>query len=53
MPPGGVPVPPTQPPLTSARADRGAGFSVGWLCWWFWVIVLAVEAVAGAEIPQR
>src|SRR3954466_12676752 len=29
-----------------------AGFSVGWLYWYFWVIVLAVEAVAGAEILQ-
>jgi GABA permease len=30
-----------------------AGFAVGWLYWYFWVIVLAVEAVAGAEILQR
>ncbi len=29
-----------------------AGFAVGWLYWYFWVIVLAVEAVAGAEILQ-
>lgn len=38
-----------------ARLSLGnwAGFSVGWLYWWFWVIVLAVEAVAGAEILQR
>jgi GABA permease len=38
-----------------ARMSLGnwAGFSVGWLYWWFWVIVLAVEAVAGAEILQR
>lgn len=27
-----------------------AGFAVGWLYWYFWAIVLAVEAVAGAEI---
>jgi GABA permease len=30
-----------------------ARFAVGWLYWYFWVIVLAVEAVAGAEIIQR
>ena len=30
-----------------------AGFTVGWLYWYFWVIVLAVEAVAGAEIMQH
>lgn len=29
---------------------RWAGFSVGWLYWYFWVIVAAVEAVAGAGI---
>jgi len=27
-----------------------AGFSVGWLYWYFWVIVAAIEAVAGAGI---
>jgi GABA permease len=38
-----------------ARLSLGhwAGFLTGWLYWWFWVIVLAVEAVAGAEILQR
>src|SRR3954449_4760718 len=30
-----------------------AGVSVGWLYWYFWAIVLAVEAVAGATILQR
>src|SRR3954454_17167804 len=30
-----------------------AGFSTGWLYWYFWAIVLAIEAVAGAEILQR
>src|SRR3954471_13002347 len=30
-----------------------AGFTVGWLYWYFWAIVLAVEAVAGATILQR
>src|SRR4051795_5595379 len=38
-----------------ARLSLGdwAGFTTGWLYWWFWVIVLAVEAVASAEIVQR
>ncbi len=27
-----------------------AGFSVGWLYWYFWIIVAAIEAVAGAGI---
>ncbi len=30
-----------------------AGFTTGWLYWYFWSIVLAIEAVAGAEILQR
>ncbi|MDN5384490.1 amino acid permease [Streptomyces sp. LB8] len=38
----------------SAHADRAlgnwAGFSIGWLYWFFWVVVLAVEATAGAAI---
>ncbi|WP_107082271.1 amino acid permease [Streptomyces caatingaensis] len=38
----------------SAYADRGlgrwAGFTIGWLYWFFWVVVLAVEATAGAGI---
>ena len=29
-----------------------AGFSVGWLYWYFWVIVVGFEAVAGAKILQ-
>src|SRR3954463_13431768 len=38
-----------------ARRSLGpwAGFSTGWLYWYFWAIVLAIEAVAGAEILQR
>ena len=33
------------------RAMGGwAGFSVGWLYWYFWVIVVGFEAVAGAAI---
>jgi GABA permease len=38
----------------SAHADRAlggwAGFSIGWLYWFFWVVVLAVESTAGAAI---
>ncbi len=38
----------------SSYADRAlgrwAGFSIGWLYWFFWVVVLAVEATAGAAI---
>src|SRR5919206_359082 len=35
-----------------ARQSLGgwAGFSVGWLYWYFWVIVVGFEAVAGAQI---
>jgi len=40
----------------SAYADRAigrwAGFTIGWLYWFFWVVVLAVEATAGAEIAS-
>ncbi|OEU92286.1 amino acid transporter [Streptomyces abyssalis] len=38
----------------STYADRAlgrwAGFTIGWLYWWFWVVVLAVEATAAATI---
>ena len=35
----------------SHRALGGwAGFSVGWLYWWFWVLVIPVEATAAASI---
>lgn len=30
-----------------------AGFTNGWLYWYFWVIVVAAAAVAGAGILQR
>lgn len=35
-----------------ARAGLGpwAGFVVGWLYWYFWMIVVPVEAIAGANI---
>jgi len=31
---------------------EGAGFVVGWLYWYFWVIVVPVEAIAAAKILQ-
>ena len=38
----------------STYADRSigpwAGFTVGWLYWWFWVLVIPVEATAAATI---
>jgi GABA permease len=33
-----------------AGLGDGAGFVVGWLYWYFWVIVVPVEAIAGAKI---
>ncbi len=37
---------------TYARKAIGpwAGFTIGWLYWWFWVLVIPIEAIAGAEI---
>jgi len=37
-----------------ARVGLGdwAGFSVGWLYWFFWVVVVPVEAIAGAVIIE-
>jgi GABA permease len=47
-------------PSTGSFADYAgsalggwARFAVGWLYWYFWVIVLAVEAAAGAAIIQE
>ena len=38
----------------STYAERAigpwAGFSIGWLYWWFWVIVIPVEATAAAVV---
>ncbi|BCQ51364.1 GABA permease [Burkholderia gladioli] len=38
----------------STYADRAighwAGFSIGWLYWWFWVLVIPIEATAAATI---
>ena len=38
---------------TRSAIGGWAGFTTGWLYWYFWAIVLAIEAVAGAEILQR
>lgn len=41
----------------STYADKAlgkwAGFSIGWLYAWFWIIVLGIEATAGAAIMHR
>jgi GABA permease len=34
-----------------AGLGEGAGFVVGWLYWYFWVLVVPVEAIAGREDP--
>jgi GABA permease len=36
-----------------AGLGDGAGFVVGWLYWYFWVLVVPVEAIAGAKILQQ
>jgi len=35
-----------------AGLGNAAGFTSGWLYWYFWVIVVAVEVVIGAEMLQ-
>src|SRR5687767_6213918 len=35
-----------------AGLGNGAGFIAGWLYWWFWVVVVAIEAIAGAVTIQ-
>jgi GABA permease len=39
---------------TYARESIGpwAGYTIGWLYWFFWVTVIAVEAIAGSTIIQ-
>ncbi|MBV8743173.1 MAG: amino acid permease, partial [Sinobacteraceae bacterium] len=39
--------------FTRAGLGNWAGFSVGWLYWYFWVVVIPVEAIAGAGVIQR
>jgi GABA permease len=34
------------------RAAQQIGFLTGWMYWYFWVIVVALEAVAGANLVQ-
>src|SRR5246127_2009560 len=36
--------------FTRATLGNWAGFSVGWLYWYFWVMVIPVEAIAGAGV---
>jgi len=36
--------------FTRVTLGNWAGFSVGWLYWYFWVVVIPVEAIAGAGI---
>jgi GABA permease len=36
-----------------AGLGDGAGFVTGWLYWYFWVLVVPVEAIAGAKILQN
>jgi GABA permease len=49
----------SNPQITSftefARAGLGdwAGFTAGWLYWYFWVVVVAIEAIAGAVILKQ
>ena len=35
---------------TRAALGNGAGFVTGWLYWYFWVVVIPVEAIAGAVL---
>ena len=39
--------------VARAGLGDGAGFVVGWLYWYFWVLVVPVEAIAGAKILQH
>lgn len=49
----------SNPHITSftefSRAGLGnwAGFTTGWLYWYFWVVVVAIEAIAGAVILKE
>lgn len=36
--------------FTRAALGNGAGFVTGWLYWYFWVVVIPVEAIAGAVL---
>lgn len=32
---------------------RWAGFTIGWLYWWFWVLVIPIEALAAGHILNQ
>lgn len=40
----------TFPDFARQGLGNWAGFLVGWLYWYFWVVVIAIEAIAGAKI---
>lgn len=40
----------TFPDFAREGVGDWAGFMVGWLYWYFWVVVIAIEAIAGAKI---
>ena len=40
----------TFPDFAREGVGNWAGFMVGWLYWYFWVVVIAIEAIAGAKI---
>ncbi|MCC7461965.1 MAG: amino acid permease [Gammaproteobacteria bacterium] len=39
--------------FTRAGLGPGAGFVVGWLYWYFWIVVVPVEAIAGAALLHQ
>ncbi len=39
--------------FTRVALGDWAGFLTGWLYWYFWVVVVAIEAIAGAVIVQQ
>jgi GABA permease len=40
----------TFPDFARQGVGEWAGYMVGWLYWYFWVVVIAIEAIAGAKI---
>ena len=40
----------TFPEFARAGVGNWAGFLVGWLYWYFWVVIITIEAIAGAKI---
>ena len=40
----------TFPDFARQGVGDWAGYMVGWLYWYFWVVVIAIEAIAGAKI---